>query len=328
MVRGRLAACSCVAAALALLHACGASVFACTDPSECPGGLCEPSGWCSFPDAACPSGQRYGSHAPSSFADACVDPIGPGSSDDDSGTDGTTTSTSGPSSLSIATLESSVGEAESSSEATSSSGANATAEASTAATDGSESDTGMPPVDACIVEDFDDGSIDGFSAWNDGGLGMNMDDGTLVVTLVVEPAHAGIDSPTMGFVERDLQVTVLGVPNQATSSQITMGVYGETSEMLLIHEYGVLAVRVDDGMTWENVVEVMPYDQTVWRIWTHGEELGFDRALPGGEWEPLWSGAAPFDLASAYAYLAIGTWAPAMAPGDARLDDLRECPYL
>ncbi len=67
-------------AGLAGAWACGtAGAFACEDDAQCAGtgalGLCEPSGYCSFPDAACPSGRRYGARASAELADACVEPI-------------------------------------------------------------------------------------------------------------------------------------------------------------------------------------------------------------------------------------------------------------
>lgn len=47
-------------------------------------GVCEPTGFCSFPDTSCPSGQRYGEFAGEGLGEACV-PAG-----DASGTGGTT----------------------------------------------------------------------------------------------------------------------------------------------------------------------------------------------------------------------------------------------
>ncbi len=55
---------------------CGSSVFACASDEQCQGaeaGLCQPEGYCSFPDESCPSGQRFGDAAPSGVANACVD---------------------------------------------------------------------------------------------------------------------------------------------------------------------------------------------------------------------------------------------------------------
>lgn len=67
-------------------HACNASFFACSDAKECAGdngsGICEPTGWCSFPDESCASGSRYGGLAGDGLADECVAPAGTESTGD------------------------------------------------------------------------------------------------------------------------------------------------------------------------------------------------------------------------------------------------------
>jgi hypothetical protein len=55
-----------------VLAACGDSVFACTDDAACDEGFCEPSGYCSFPDADCASGRRYGPLAADGYSGKCV----------------------------------------------------------------------------------------------------------------------------------------------------------------------------------------------------------------------------------------------------------------
>jgi hypothetical protein len=65
--------------------ACGSSVFACSSDEQCEsggmGGVCQPDGYCSFPDDSCPSGHRFGDGAPAGVANACVEASGTGSSD-------------------------------------------------------------------------------------------------------------------------------------------------------------------------------------------------------------------------------------------------------
>lgn len=50
--------------------------FRCAKDSECvkggESGLCEPTGYCSFSDSSCETGRKYGDHAPSELAGACV----------------------------------------------------------------------------------------------------------------------------------------------------------------------------------------------------------------------------------------------------------------
>ena len=52
--------------------------FECSHDEECVtnniAGVCQSNNYCSFPDPACGSGQRYAEHAPSGFAEECVPP--------------------------------------------------------------------------------------------------------------------------------------------------------------------------------------------------------------------------------------------------------------
>lgn len=75
---------------LASLACGGSGTFVCVSDGQCvvggAEGICQPSGGCSFPDEACPSGQRYGDLVEGALAGTCV-PIedGTGSVDPDSG---------------------------------------------------------------------------------------------------------------------------------------------------------------------------------------------------------------------------------------------------
>ena len=52
---------------------CSPAAFLCEEHPECgPEGQCQPIGYCSFPDPACPSGQRFGDAA-AELSGACVD---------------------------------------------------------------------------------------------------------------------------------------------------------------------------------------------------------------------------------------------------------------
>jgi hypothetical protein len=83
----------------ALFAGCTANAFACEEANDCAGvmgGVCEATGWCSFPDDGCESGRRYGEWAGDELAGACVDDVGTGSS---SAADDEATSASDPTSL-------------------------------------------------------------------------------------------------------------------------------------------------------------------------------------------------------------------------------------
>lgn len=66
--------------ALAGLHGCiDVGAFAC-EPGACDldarEGICEPEGWCSYPDDDCESRRRFERRAPGSLGGACVEPAG------------------------------------------------------------------------------------------------------------------------------------------------------------------------------------------------------------------------------------------------------------
>jgi len=69
-----------IAATLGLAIGCVRSgTFVCEGSSDCNDGsftgMCQPSGYCSFGDASCESGQRYGDLAGDDLAGTCVPPI-------------------------------------------------------------------------------------------------------------------------------------------------------------------------------------------------------------------------------------------------------------
>ena len=84
-------------ALLTVVGCTGGSEFNCQEDADCgQDGLCEPNGFCSFPDAACETGRRYGDLAGTGLANECVAPAestttSAGETDDESAT-----STTGP----------------------------------------------------------------------------------------------------------------------------------------------------------------------------------------------------------------------------------------
>ena len=63
-----------IALVSALLLGCGGRpIFVCSSDGQCgPDGTCQDSGFCSFPDGRCPSGERYGAYSPLLLAGECV----------------------------------------------------------------------------------------------------------------------------------------------------------------------------------------------------------------------------------------------------------------
>lgn len=60
------------------ISGCSSTVFGCAEDAQCSQkdvvGICQPEGYCSFPDASCESGQRFGEHADRKLAGECVMP--------------------------------------------------------------------------------------------------------------------------------------------------------------------------------------------------------------------------------------------------------------
>jgi len=139
-----------------------AGYFVCTSNAECTeaeGGRCEPSGACSFPDVACPTGRRYGEAGNPNIAGQCVPPgdIGGGTESETGAAsgDGTTSegdATSSPASESDGTTTSSAdatdsGGATDSADGTTSAQGTTSAETGSTESGGSSSSTGDPGPD-------------------------------------------------------------------------------------------------------------------------------------------------------------------------------------
>ena len=83
-----------VALALGVGPACGGGGdFQCVSDSQCGDGQCQADGFCSFPDAECESGQRYGEFARDGLAMQCVPVSGDATSTSSGGQTSTTSST-------------------------------------------------------------------------------------------------------------------------------------------------------------------------------------------------------------------------------------------
>lgn len=183
---------------LSLTLSCVAQDFNCQDAEDCGrDGQCEPSGYCSFPDTACPSGQRYGDLAGAGLAGECVNPIAQTESStttsETSATSpvtSTTTSTSPPTGSTTAV-------ADGSSSATGESTDTTTGPASTTSstTDGSGSSSSGPGEPYSFFDDFAraDGAAIGNGWVEDNPPLFSLLDGEVV-----------IDDPSMSSYENNL----------------------------------------------------------------------------------------------------------------------------
>jgi hypothetical protein len=140
-----------VLAGAPVVGACGGALFACENADECAGAgagaRCEPDGWCSVVDDACPSGRRYGEHSGDGKAGACVE---------DGGTSSDATTIAPTTTLDPSTSSTTVDPTSATLESTSPSGTDETSSSSDATTtpmavcgndivEGAEECDGAPP---------------------------------------------------------------------------------------------------------------------------------------------------------------------------------------
>ncbi len=135
-------------AAVLVTAGCSAQAYTCGASEQCDGGECQPNGFCSFPDPACESGQRYGEFSGQGLGGQCVEPL-PGSS---SGV--TTTSVPAPSTTEEASTTSADDTTSSSDESTTASlkgGTTTTSTPSTGSGNAESNSSGAEPVDPSLV---------------------------------------------------------------------------------------------------------------------------------------------------------------------------------
>jgi hypothetical protein len=163
--------------------------FACQSDDACRqgglSGVCQSeTGFCSFPDSMCASGQRYGAHAGRSLAGMCTNPDGAdGGTDTGAGTMGSAdgssgvgTSEGGPGTAgsdAVTSAGSSGAVSDTSTTTSGSSASEGTSSASDASSDGTED---VPPgTEVCDGIDNDgDGLVDEYSPFNETCDGCNL----------------------------------------------------------------------------------------------------------------------------------------------------------
>lgn len=165
----------------AMLLGCrSGDAYSCVQDDQCVGaserGVCESNGFCSFPDAECASGSRFGERAPVGIAGECVTPVDVGSGsggttgDDGPDPDGMGASMGTSAGVDPTRPATDEGDDALTSGSTGTTSGAATSETTTGAIttgeDGSTGDTGGP-ADACVVDfvdEFDGPALD--AAWS------------------------------------------------------------------------------------------------------------------------------------------------------------------
>lgn len=297
--------------------------------------MCQASGYCSFDDAECGSGQRYGAHAPAHIAGTCVDP-GNADTQGDTFTTGpdpstslttsaTTTATGTTTSAGPASDPSSPMTADTSltSDPTGDPSGNPSGDptgdptgGSTVTVDDESSDETAPPILFCRTEEFDDEILDDWVLVQGGPTEAFIDEDLLIVDLSPMPSSAGLDPVVFGVPDGSLEVEVFEVPNQVLGTQVYLGIGTGDESYLMLLEDGIVILRHDMGNEgYENLTEVQwGSDVLWWHVDVAGGELSFFVSDDGVGWEPLDTVAPAFDLGVAQWFLRAGTWVKPPGP--------------
>ena len=320
-----------------LVAACSpADEFPCDADAQCLdhgiAGMCQEPGWCSFPDDACPSGQRFGDHAGDGLARTCV-PEGGTSTDGPSTTaTGATLDTTDPSTVSLSTTSPvTVGE-ETADEVTSLTGAEATSvsstdpdptttETSTTDPTGNEETTGAPDPCPTYVDDFEDGVIG--EEWSISYPDYVHDvDGARIFEITAEdddiyPATrltAGQDL-TEGWIRAQVGAHPVAYPEHLFLELTPLN--SPNDSMLWFIEGDLLIARWDyEGPGWEEVL-VESFDPQAHRwlqVRLQDDVFHFEVADEAMSFEPLAMHPAPFDVTDVRVGMYAGNYDPLAAP--------------
>jgi hypothetical protein len=325
------------------LWACGGSAYSCLSNDQCSrdgeAGVCQPDGYCSFPDEACPSGQRYGEHAGKGLAGMCVSPA------DDDGTDtnddvADTGSTSGSPTSGPDTSGSETGS--SATESTSSPTTNATDDATETTTTGpttsedstdvtTEDETTGPGIPCSIDEDFEDGILS--NLWSTGGpLGVEVKDGMLGMELVSSAMaqYGWAYTAQMDITGRAVTVEIGAPPPVSSNAQLMLELTTTTTGYFMLIEGGTLVARTSlegGGYTTHASTSFHPTNTRFVRMEEIGGMVRFSYG-DGMDWTEWFDLPTPNDVDLTKVNVAIvgGTWQLETQVGFIGVDSVTVCP--
>lgn len=292
------------------------SVFNCDKDSDCAAGegfgVCQPTGYCSFSDPSCDSGQRYGSLAGEGLAKDCVPTeiaSGTGGETSDE-TSGVTLGTGTMSSATTLPVQTSTTGLESSSAATSS-----TATTATTATGSDSTTTGIIGCNG-FVDDFENGVVG--NEWvNENPLVIEETDGELRITVTtsVDDGFANLST----FAEYDLSDgdgrVQLATPPAENEIQQALRIYPAGSpndELYFMVEGDQLRAFYSPpgGADVAYMEEDFEPETHRWlRMRGAGEIANFEFSDDGEMWQTFASVTSPIPLDDVVVALMGGNWA-------------------
>ena len=281
------------------ITSCKAETFACSGPEDCSGGMCQPTGYCSFPDDDCASHQRYGAHAAPGYAGTCV-----GTGTDSESASGTgDASTNGEASTTVAQTTTSVDDSET----------------------GTPTDFPIPPRE-CVDIEFDVPMLPGWQVFADGGItSLQLD--RLVIDLPDSGAGAaGLTRDSTDVAQRFFAIDVSVAPDPASDSELAIVATGDGTSYGLHVGGGTIFATVDDG-TGTNVLESVDYTDASGLVLTLVTGATVRYEVASNELGELVLAEQPTQVTTAsVAVNAVSTADNEVDPGMIEIERLQDCP--
>lgn len=282
------------------IAACKPETFACSGPEDCSGGMCQPTGYCSFPDDDCASHQRYGDHAAPGYAGTCV---GTGTATDASSGTGDAT-THGEASSTVAQTTTSVDDTDT----------------------GTTTSDLPPPPPECVELEFDVPMLPGWQVFADGGI-TSLELDRLVIDLPDTGAGAaGLTRDSTDVAMRFFAIDVSVAPAPTSDSELAIVATGDGTSYGLHVGGGTIFATVDDG-TGTNVLESVDYTDPSGLVLTLVLGATVQYHVASNELGELDLAEQPTQVTSAsVAVNAVSTADNEVDPGLIEIERLQDCP--
>ena len=317
--------------------------FECASQDDCVdagvNGRCEANGFCSFPDASCPSEQRYGDHAGNGLGGQCVPPM------DDTSTglpqaddDASDASTSSP--TTATTVTSSESDTFPLTDGTESSGVIASTGPDSAETttidpsdSSGESSTTGPIAPECptFADDFEDGAFDPSWAFMDADY-VSEAGGALVfeVTAALDQVFPGVLLHEQDLASGEVRIHVGQAPGPDLAERLYLAVAVDPvfSDVLYIMiEGNLLRMEREHGPRWTYYLD-LPYDprEHEWlQIRGEGDSVHFETSSDGATFDTQFTTEAPFPLLGTTVVVAATNYAITPADSFLSIEDFEIC---
>lgn len=331
----------------------GAGAFVCVSDEDCnaqPGGQCEASGYCSFPDAECITGQRYGDAAGEGLSQRCVPAeegstseapattttattatptgvttLGSTMTDDSTSSAGTSTSTT----TQGATISSS-GSSSSSDAGDSSSGSSGSS--STDAGSSSSTDTtGQAGCEFAVSDSFDGASFG--PQWAPDSDEVSIGGGNLIIHVPTSNTDFDFLRPTQTLSGENISIAAsLADPPDQEFSQALIAFTDIPTDSSIDFVIGpdTLSAREWEGTNFVSHVQIpfVPAEHVFFRLRSEGAAVYYEVSADGTAYTTLYE--ADLDLSGwqGDARIGGGSWSENPMDEDVRFGEVEICASL